>query len=107
MIRSGHVKGHQPRVCIRTMCLPQLLYVSVLHKSEIINYIDKTNNTYISIEIITYKLLCHLWIIPMHRHTNVEEMGINPVLAFYNIESNIINKCICNTLIFQKKNNIL
>jgi hypothetical protein len=57
---------------------------------------DKTNNAYISIEIITYKLLCCLWIIPMHRHPNVDEMGTNPVLAFYNLESNIINKCIHN-----------
>jgi hypothetical protein len=60
MIRSGQVQGHRPRVYIRTVCLPQLLHVSVLHKSEIINYTDKTNNAYISIEIITYKLLCCL-----------------------------------------------
>jgi hypothetical protein len=46
-----------------------------MHKSKIINYTDKTNNAYISIEIITYKLLCCLWIIPMHRHPNVDEMG--------------------------------
>jgi hypothetical protein len=78
MIRSGHIEGHRPRVCIRTVCLPQLLRVSVLHKSKIINYTDKTNNAYISIEIITYKLLRCLWIIPMHRHPNVDEMGINP-----------------------------
>jgi hypothetical protein len=39
---------------------------------------DKTNNAYISIEIIIYKLFHCLWIIPMHRHTNVDEMGINP-----------------------------
>jgi hypothetical protein len=32
---------------------------------------------YITIEIITYKLLHGLWIIPMHRHQNVDEMGIN------------------------------
>jgi hypothetical protein len=34
-------------------------------------------HTYITIEIITYKLLRGLWIIPMHRHPNVDEMGIN------------------------------
>jgi hypothetical protein len=34
--------------------------------------------TYITIEIITYKLLRGLWIIPMHRNPNVDEMGINP-----------------------------
>jgi hypothetical protein len=82
MICSGHVEGHRPWVSIRTVCLPQLLHVSVLHKSKIINYIDKTNNAYISIEIITYKLLHCLWIIPMHRHPNVDEMGINPHTGF-------------------------
>jgi hypothetical protein len=78
MIRSIHVEAHRPWVCIETVCLFQLLRVSVLHKSKIINYMDKTNNAYISIEIITYKLLRRLWIIPMHRHPNVDEMGINP-----------------------------
>jgi hypothetical protein len=34
-------------------------------------------HTYITIEITTYKLMCGLWIIPMHRHPNVDEMGIN------------------------------
>jgi hypothetical protein len=65
------------------MCLLQLLRVSVLYKSEL--NMDKTNDAYITIEIITYKLLCHLSngdktndaYIPMHRHPNVDEMGIN------------------------------
>jgi hypothetical protein len=65
MIHNSHIEGHRPQVYIRTVCLPQLLRVSVLHKSKIINYKDKINNAYISIEIITYKLLCCLWIIPM------------------------------------------
>jgi hypothetical protein len=34
-------------------------------------------HTYITIEIITYKLLRGLWIIPMHRHLNVDEIEIN------------------------------
>jgi hypothetical protein len=34
-------------------------------------------HTHITIEIITYKLLRGLWIITMHRHPNVDEMGIN------------------------------
>jgi hypothetical protein len=34
-------------------------------------------HTYITIEIITYKLLRGLWIIPMHTHPNIDEMGIN------------------------------
>jgi hypothetical protein len=78
MIRIVHVEGHQPRVYIGTVCIPQLLHVSILHKIEIINYTDETNNAYISIKIITYKLLRRLWIIPMHRHPNIDEMGINP-----------------------------
>jgi hypothetical protein len=34
-------------------------------------------HTHITIEIITHRLLHGLWIIPMHRHPNVDEMGIN------------------------------
>jgi hypothetical protein len=45
MIHNVHIEGHQPRVCIRTVCLPQLLRLSVLHKSELNT--DKTNNAYI------------------------------------------------------------
>jgi hypothetical protein len=52
-----------------------VLRVLVLHKSEL--NMDKINDAYITIEIITYKLLSRLWIIPMHRHPNVDEMGIN------------------------------
>jgi hypothetical protein len=78
MIHNIHVEGHRPRVCIGTVCLHHLLRVSVLHKSEIVTYTDKTNDAYIRIEIIAYKLLLCLWIIPMHRHSNIDEMGINP-----------------------------
>jgi hypothetical protein len=45
---------------VSELCLFQLLRVSVLHKSEIITYTNKINDAYISIEIITYKLLRRL-----------------------------------------------
>jgi hypothetical protein len=47
-----------------------------MHNSEL--NMDKTNDAYITVEISTYKLLLRLWIIPMHMHPNIEEMGFNP-----------------------------
>jgi hypothetical protein len=58
--------------------LLQLLRISLLDNNELINT-DKTNDdAYITIEEInTYKLLLGLWIIPMHRHPNIEVIGFN------------------------------
>jgi hypothetical protein len=58
MIRNVHVEGHRPQVYIRTVCLSQLVRVSVLHKSELNT--DKTNNAYIY-NYSNYYLQASMW----------------------------------------------